>query len=336
MACDDAVEAASSVVIIALSRFRVASGYEAEVRAAFVNRPRRVELANGFRGLEVYVDDKTPTAFLLVTRWTDAAAFHAWHESPEHHASHALMPEGLELDPKGTELIIASKLEHVSAGGHEAELVLEHVVELAAIVREGRALSLVELGSDATVLVANHAFDAAMGLPALGRSFEELVAPEAVAAARDARRKVAGTPVLIQFVNDRAEPFTLRCRFFPRDRGALMLGEPPWDHHVALEQELTRINVELSVLLRENARQTRALAEAHAQLKHAHWHLEKVTEVLPMCMVCKRVRTGSAEDAWEEVAGYLQRASTFLSHGYCARCARLAEDDARRDEEDSR
>ena len=90
------------------------------------------------------------------------------------------------------------------------------------------------------------------------------------------------------------------------------------------------------MLLRENARQTRALAEAHAQLKHAHWHLEKVTEVLPMCMVCKRVRTGSAEDAWEEVAGYLQRASTFLSHGYCARCARLAEDDARRDEEDSR
>lgn len=79
-----------------MSRFRVANGMEAEVGDAFVNRPRLVDSAPGFLGMETFVDAKDQTIFYLVTRWTDADCFHAWHSSPAHHASHSGIPKGLK------------------------------------------------------------------------------------------------------------------------------------------------------------------------------------------------------------------------------------------------
>lgn len=64
-----------------ISRFRVRNGLEAEVRAAFINRPRLVEKADGFRGLEVLTDATDPSIFLLLTRWRDKESFQAWHRS---------------------------------------------------------------------------------------------------------------------------------------------------------------------------------------------------------------------------------------------------------------
>ena len=101
--------------------------------------------------------------------------------------------------------------------------------------------------------------------------------------------------------------------------GYAVVAEPPWDDERALAEQLAGVNAELAVLSREHTRQARALAEAHQRLADAHWHLKKISEVLPICMACRAVKTG--EDTWEDVASFLARNADFLSHGYCARCA---------------
>src|ERR1700689_2967773 len=99
-------------MITVMSRFRVRNGLEAEVRLSFVNRPRLVENAPGFRGLEVMTDAADPTVFLLLTRWTDEASFKTWHCSDAHHQSHRFMPRGLKLDPSFTSLTIGNNIEN--------------------------------------------------------------------------------------------------------------------------------------------------------------------------------------------------------------------------------
>jgi heme-degrading monooxygenase HmoA len=93
-------------MILAVSRFRVANGLEQEVRQAFHNRPRLVEDAPGFLGMEVLTDQNDPSVFFLHTRWTDADSFRAWHASDAHHRSHAGIPRGLKLDAAFTQLTL--------------------------------------------------------------------------------------------------------------------------------------------------------------------------------------------------------------------------------------
>lgn len=95
-------------MVVAISTFAVRNGAEAEVRAAFENRPRLVESAAGFLGLEVFQSGAT---FVLFTRWEDERSFRAWHRSPEHHRSHAMMPAGLKLDPARTRLFVGERID---------------------------------------------------------------------------------------------------------------------------------------------------------------------------------------------------------------------------------
>ena len=82
-------------MVTVISRFRVRNGLREQVGQAFLNRPRLVEKAAGFCGLEVLTDAQDPALFFLVTRWTDEPSFRAWHSSEAHHQSHAFMPPGL-------------------------------------------------------------------------------------------------------------------------------------------------------------------------------------------------------------------------------------------------
>ena len=84
---------------------------EEEVRIAFLNRPRLVGTAPGFRGLDVLTDAADPSVFLLITRWTDEESFRTWHHSEAHRQSHALMPQGLKLDSSFTSLTIGNSIE---------------------------------------------------------------------------------------------------------------------------------------------------------------------------------------------------------------------------------
>jgi heme-degrading monooxygenase HmoA len=97
-------------VILALSRFKVANGLENDVARAFINRPRLVEQAEGFLGMEVFTDSKDASVFYLSTRWTTESAFRQWHASEAHHASHKGIPKGLKLDAAFTQLIVMESL----------------------------------------------------------------------------------------------------------------------------------------------------------------------------------------------------------------------------------
>jgi heme-degrading monooxygenase HmoA len=97
-------------MIMVVSRFKVANGLEDSVSTAFLNRPRLVEQAEGFLGLEVFTDHGDPSIFYLCTRWTTESAFRQWHSSEAHHASHQGIPKGLKLDPAYTRLIIMEGL----------------------------------------------------------------------------------------------------------------------------------------------------------------------------------------------------------------------------------
>jgi heme-degrading monooxygenase HmoA len=95
---------------LVLSRFKVANGLEGAVARAFVDRPRLVEQAEGFLGLEVFADAADASVFYLSTRWITEAAFRQWHASEAHHASHKGMPAGLKLDPAFTQLTVMERL----------------------------------------------------------------------------------------------------------------------------------------------------------------------------------------------------------------------------------
>lgn len=68
----------------------------------------------------------------------------------------------------------------------------------------------------------------------------------------------------------------------------------------------------------ELAGQNEVLRAALVDLQESHWHLRRLQELLPMCMVCRKVRTG--EEYWESVERYLLENSDFLTHGLCPEC----------------
>lgn len=314
-------------MFIAISRFRVNNGKQAEVHDAFVNRPRLVEDAPGFRGLEVYRDAQDESAFLLLTRWADEASFVSWHRSPAHGAAHTHLPSGLKLDPSHTELVTAQRVDGATSLAADGERLLDLALPLARALAASQSIHVLETAANGRVIRANDAFDTALGRSAVSQHVDELLDSGSREVFHACAARGDAAPVLLHFVNANGNPVSLRCQITARDGGLVLIGEPPWKDHRVLEAELNSINGSLAALTRENARRARELAEAneklehaYAQLRDAHWHLEKISDVLPICMECRKVRTGAGEDSWEAVEAYLQRSSTFLSHGYCSRC----------------
>ncbi len=95
-----------------LSRFVIANGMTAEVKAAFCARPHLVDDAPGYRRMEVISPLDRPEEIWLLTFWTDEASFHAWHHSHQYHESHQRMPKGLKLVKGETSI---RHFEHVSS-----------------------------------------------------------------------------------------------------------------------------------------------------------------------------------------------------------------------------
>ena len=93
-----------AVGFVALSRFEIANGMVAEVRAAFRDRPHLVEGAPGFRRMEVISPIDQPEQIWLFTFWTDEASYRTWHRSHLYRESHKGIPGGLKLVPGATEL----------------------------------------------------------------------------------------------------------------------------------------------------------------------------------------------------------------------------------------
>jgi heme-degrading monooxygenase HmoA len=91
-------------MFVAISRFTVANGMTNEVKDAFLHRPHLVDSARGFVRMEVLnAQDRDDGEFWLLTYWTDANAFHDWHNH-HRHESHAGIPKGLKLVPGSAEV----------------------------------------------------------------------------------------------------------------------------------------------------------------------------------------------------------------------------------------
>jgi heme oxygenase (mycobilin-producing) len=89
---------------VAISRFKVRNGMEAEVATAFRERPHFVDGATGFVRMDVISPANEPSEFWLITYWNDEQSFKTWHASHLYRDSHDGIPKGLKLDPSATEV----------------------------------------------------------------------------------------------------------------------------------------------------------------------------------------------------------------------------------------
>ena len=83
--------------------------------AAFRDRSRLVDGADGFLDLQVWQSDRDPGEVLMVSRWRDRECFSAYMRSAEHRASHDRIPAALKA------VIRLERLEHL----HTYEVVAE-------------------------------------------------------------------------------------------------------------------------------------------------------------------------------------------------------------------
>ena len=106
------VEPMTASGFVVLSRFVIANGMTAEVKAAFCSRPHLVDDAPGYSRMEVISPIDHPEEIWLLTFWTDKASFRAWHHSHLYHESHRGIPKGMKLVTGETSI---SHFEHVSS-----------------------------------------------------------------------------------------------------------------------------------------------------------------------------------------------------------------------------
>ena len=97
---------------VALSRFVIANGMTAEVKAAFRARPHLVDNAPGSQRMEVISPLDRPEEIWLITFWRDEESYRAWHHSHLYHDSHRGIPKGLKLVPGETQI---RGFEHVAS-----------------------------------------------------------------------------------------------------------------------------------------------------------------------------------------------------------------------------
>jgi heme-degrading monooxygenase HmoA len=82
---------------VALSRFVVSNGFEAEVKAALRERPHLVNRTAGFVRMEVLCPLDRPQEIWPVTHWRHADECRAWHRGHAYRESHRGIPKGLKL-----------------------------------------------------------------------------------------------------------------------------------------------------------------------------------------------------------------------------------------------
>lgn len=202
----------------------------------------------------------------------------------------------------------------------------------SVLIRESRVLSWARISPDGTLRAVNATLARRAGITEdelQGASLYALLTEEdreRMRASLGSEDGISPEPFFANFVSTRHEVHTLRCRIFSLGEELALVGEPDVEEDQAFAEELLRLNNELSVLSRENARRARELEasgrqieEALAELESSYWHLRKIQERIPLCMRCGKMKTGAAE--WSSLVDYLRSNEIFVSHGYCPTCA---------------
>ena len=98
-----------------MSRLRLPEEDAPALVAAFRDRARLVDDADGFVDLQVWQSDRDAGEVLMVSRWRDRDCFRAYMRSAEHRSSHDRIPDALKA------VIRLERLEHL----HTYEVVAE-------------------------------------------------------------------------------------------------------------------------------------------------------------------------------------------------------------------
>ncbi len=256
-------------MLTAISRFRVRNGMEGEVRSAFVNRPRLVEGAAGFCGLDVIQDASDPAVFLLLTRWADEESFRTWHRSEAHHQSHALMPHGLKLDAAFTSLTIGKSVEDPGGIQHLSDALEGQTVSLSRWLLDSNDVCALLLAPDGSIRVRNQA--AHRIFPAdPSKNFGTIVWDYLVHSdAEHLRRRMSAShdqnagSLLLNRTDGMQSPITLVAWLVPCSGGLLLLATEETRHDSHVHTDVLKLTNELTVMMRESARKNRELKEAN-------------------------------------------------------------------------
>lgn len=201
------------------------------------------------------------------------------------------------------------------------------------LLRDSSGTVLVELDPDGNVTDTNRAFADHAGLAV--EAIVDRPLAEFLPASEAGRMKqwIGGAPlpddfVRMNFSGAAGSPFTLRCLLERHDGRLRLVGESEAGDGRAATEEMMHLNNELATMARERARSQRELERARVELERtleelqtSYWHLQKLQEVLPVCVGCGKVKTDKADEAeWQNVVDYLAANEIFLSHGYCPTC----------------
>jgi heme oxygenase (mycobilin-producing) len=91
-------------MFVVLSKFVVANGMSMQVKRAFAERPHLVDSALGFLRLDVMSPADNRDEIWLLTYWEDESSYSNWHRGHLYRESHKLIPEGLKLVPKSSQI----------------------------------------------------------------------------------------------------------------------------------------------------------------------------------------------------------------------------------------
>jgi diguanylate cyclase (GGDEF)-like protein len=260
-------------VVTVISRFRVRNGLEKEVRWAFLNRPRLVEKAAGFCGLDVLTDAADPSVFLLLTRWTDKESFRAWHRSEAHHQSHELIPRGLKLDASFTSLTIGNSIEGPAGIQSLSDALEGQTVALSQWLMESDAVFALLLAPDGTIRVRNRAGHRLFPAdPA--RNFGLTIWDYLVCSdPQHLRKRLSDSGgqydgcLMLNLADGEQTPITLEVGLVRCSGAILLLGTQENRHDSHLQTEMFTVTTDLSVMMREAARTNRELKEANETIE---------------------------------------------------------------------
>jgi signal transduction histidine kinase/heme-degrading monooxygenase HmoA len=252
-------------VIVAISQFRVANGMEEAVKQAFRDRPRLVDQAPGFLGMEVLVSAEDASVFSLVTRWTDVESFHTWKSSEAHVQSHRFIPKGLRLDPAYTKLTLLHEIKKTKDSPNRgadrtwSELVNDYVWN-SGVVR----LLIADL--DGTLKACNSGAAELLRAPAQELQgkllWSYLTDPDAAKLRQWVRSSERTQPesMLLNFVSgDDCVPWTVECTVSVQSGAFVVIGHTAYQRLDALENQLIEINNELTVAVRDRSKLNKEL-----------------------------------------------------------------------------
>jgi diguanylate cyclase (GGDEF)-like protein len=254
-------------VITVISRFRVRNGLEEEVQKAFLSRPRLVEKASGFRGLDVLTDAGDPSVFLLLTRWSDEESFRAWHRSDAHHQSHGLIPQGLKLDSSFTSLTIANSIGDPAGSRSFSDALEGQAMALSQWLMECDAVCALLLAPDGSIRARNQAGYRLFPPDKAGHSGSAIADYLVSSDAEQLRQRLSESAggldnLLLNLTDGLHNPITLEVGLVRCDGAILLLGTPEHRQDARFQTEILKLTNDLSVMVRESARKNRELEEA--------------------------------------------------------------------------